>query len=344
MVHVDPILLNVLGKRVNRDVFSAGGALLIPKFAVITLDHLRMLAKHGILLTDDDVLMIGTHRKAKWNDQDKMIDGAVHQVRGIFEEIRETKKIPLADLSTNIVPLIHEVSDVTNLFGLFAALQSKDDYTYRHNIAVGAISSLIGKWLGLGRQDLLQLTTAAMLHDVGKIYIPKHILNKPGRLTDEEYAEMKKHTVYGYELLKETAGIHHREALPALQHHERMDGSGYPHALKQDQIEPFSRIVAVADVFHAMTSARSYRAPSPFYEVLFQMEKDTFGVLDPAITRLFIEKIMNSLIGQTVLLTDESEGTILMVKPYDPLHPLVQVGNRYIDLGKNNSLLIKKIL
>ncbi|MGE7225474.1 HD-GYP domain-containing protein [Paenibacillus sp. PDC88] len=253
-------------------------------------------------------------------------------------------KIPLADLCTNIVPIIHEVSDVTNLLGLFAALQSKDDYTYRHNIAVGAISSLIGKWQGLDRQELTQLAAAAMLHDVGKIFIPQHILNKPGKLTDEEYALMKNHTVFGYELLKKTAGIHHRQALAALQHHERMDGSGYPYGLKQEEIASFSRVVSVADVFHAMTSTRAYRTPSPFYEVLFQMEKDTFGALDPAITRLFIEKIMNSLIGHSVLLTDGNEGTILMVKPHDPAHPLIQVGNRFIDRSKDGSLLIKKIL
>lgn len=92
--------------------------------------------------------------------------------------------------------------------------------------------------------------------------IPLEILNKPGRLTDEEYAIMKKHTIWGYELIKETVGTTKRQALVALQHHERMDGSGYPFGLQRAQIDPFSRIVAGADVFHAMSSRRVYRHPS----------------------------------------------------------------------------------
>jgi len=206
------------------------------------------------------------------------------------------------------------------------------------------IANLIGTWMRLGQQELLQLTTAAFLHDIGKMLIPQDIINKPGKLTEEEYAVMKTHTVLGYELMKETYGITHRQALVALQHHERMDGSGYPFGLTKNRIDLFSRIVSVADIFHAMTSKRAYRNPSPFYEVLFQIEKDTFGVLDPAITRLFIEKIMNYLIGKTVLLTDGREGTILMVQAHDLTHPLIQVGNEFIDLSKDFSVHIKYIL
>src|SRR5690606_28020956 len=95
----------------------------------------------------------------------------------------------------------------------------------------------------------------------------------PGKLTDEEYAIMKKHTIYGYEILNDTVGISHRQALVALQHHERMNGSGYPMGIKRDNIDLFSRIVAVADIFHAMTSNRVYRTHSPFYEVLTEMEE-----------------------------------------------------------------------
>src|SRR5690606_23577733 len=155
--------------------------------------------------------------------------------------------------------LIQNVSENTNVLQLFVALQAKDDYTYRHNIAVGALANLIGNWMNLDHQALMQLTTAALLHDVGKVLISESILNKPGKLTDEEYAIMKKHTIYGYEILNDTVGISHRQALVALQHHERMNGSGYPMGIKRDNIDLFSRIVAVADIFHAMTSNRVYR-------------------------------------------------------------------------------------
>ncbi len=107
--------------------------------------------------------------------------------RKIFEQVRETRSFALADLRNNVIPIIQESAiQGTPLIELFASLQAKDDYTYRHHIGVGAISSLIGSWLRLGHKDLLQLTTAALLHDVGKMLIPEAILNKPGQLTPEE--------------------------------------------------------------------------------------------------------------------------------------------------------------
>ncbi|MCD9022085.1 HD-GYP domain-containing protein [Cohnella silvisoli] len=204
--------------------------------------------------------------------------------------------------SHNIIPMIHHTTEHQNLFGLFATLQSKDDYTYRHNLGVGVISTLIGQWLDMEESDLSELTMAATLHDVGKVKIPLDILNKPGKLTDEEYAMMKKHAEFGYEIIKQTPGTNHRQALVALQHHERQDGSGYPHGIQSSDIDLFSRIIAVADIFHAMSSRRSYRNASPFYDILRQMQNDTFGALDPEITRLFLGKIMQSLIGNEVLL------------------------------------------
>src|SRR5699024_4973525 len=143
---------------------------------------------------------------------------------------------------------------------------------------------------------------------------------------------------------KKTVGTNHRQALVALQHHERMDGSGYPHGIPGDEIDYFSRIVAVADVFHAMTSKRSYRDPSPFYEVLQQMNNDTFGVLDPTITKVFVERIMDSLLGNTVLLTNGMQGKIVLIHNNDPIHPLIKVDDDYIDLRKRNGLHIERLM
>src|SRR5690625_1217891 len=332
---------NLIGKITKRDIYSHRGVLLLPINTVLTYEHVKKLIHHGITLTNTDVSTISSSTQTKYYKHNKIIDETVLEIKKIFEEIRERNKIPLAELRNNIIPIIHIISDETQLIGLLTSLQSKDDYTYRHNIAVSALSGLIGKWMGLGHQALLQLSTAALLHDIGKIYIPKEILNKPGKLTNKEFEMMKNHTVFGYEIIKITVVTNHRQALVALQHHERMDGSGYPFGITEDKIDLFSRIVAVADIFHAMTSERVYRNPSPFYEVLLQLEKDRFGILDPVIIRLFIENIMNSLIGNSVVLTDGSEGTILMIPNHDPVHPLVQVNDHFIDLSRNSSIHIK---
>jgi len=344
MAHSTLELKNAIGKGVYADIFSATGVLLVAASTIITNDHLKILERHGITLTDNDVFAVDTFTDAGSAAFRKMVDEAVVQVGRLFEEVRDTKKVPIAELRSGIIPIIQEAANGSDLYGLFASMQAKDDYTYRHNLAVGTLSSLLGSWLELDHQELLQLTTAALLHDVGKMLIPPEVLNKPDRLTEEEYALMKTHTVQGYEILKETVGVNHRQALVALQHHERMDGSGYPFGLTQQKIDLFSRIVSVADIFHAMTSKRIYRNPSPFYEVLFQMERDTFGVLDPSITKLFIRKIMNTLIGRRVELTDGSEGTILLIHQHDPTHPLIQVGEGFKDLSKDMTLQIRQVL
>lgn len=346
MMSVMDVWNQVIGKKVLNDVFSASGILLVPAATTITAEHVALLEKHGIFLTEADVTDAEPSAPARSSQPQPqiVIDEAVRQAGSLFEGIRGSNKVPVDELRSEVIPMVHEVALNSGLFDLFSELQAKDDYTYRHNIAVGMLSTMIGRWMGLPEHDLLELTTAGLLHDVGKMQIPEEILSKPGKLTDEEFELMKQHTVYGYELLRNTPGISERQALVALRHHERLDGSGYPAGLKGDQIDLFSRIVAVADIFHAMTSPRVYREASEFHEVLYQLNNDAYSALDPTITGVFIHKIMQSLIGQRVLLTNEQQGTVVMVHQYDPLHPLVQIGDEYVDLSKMRTVKIKKVL
>ncbi|GFZ86842.1 HD family phosphohydrolase [Compostibacillus humi] len=332
-------LKEIIGKRSIRDIYDQSGELLVPISTVITYDHIILLEEKGITLKSEDVQDL----EKDFINHSKIINETVEDVRNIFGEIRETKKIPLNELRESIIPIVYEVSDSKYLLPLLSALQAKDDYTYRHNIAVGAIANLIGKWMGLDQQQLLQLTVAGLLHDVGKMLIPETILNKPGKLTYQEFIIMQKHTIYGYEILKETIGVTHRQALVALQHHERMDGSGYPMGIKGDKIDLFSRIVAVADVFHAMTSRRVYQDQFPFYKVVSEIERSMFDSLDPAISIVFIEKIMSALIGSSILLSDGRAGKIVMVPKNYPTRPLIQVGEEFIDLTIHSDLQIEKI-
>lgn len=336
-------LKNVLGKRTNRDIYNKNKVLLVPINTIVTSELIVFLRERNVHLRQEDVQEI-EDMGASFDDDSKMMDETVDVVKAVFGDIRQTKKIPIINLREQVIPMIHEASDGKHLLHLFAALQVKDDYTFRHNIAVGVISNLIGKWMKLDHQELLQLTTAALLHDVGKTQIPKNILNKSGTLTSEEFQVMKKHTIYGYEILRETVGITHRQALVALQHHERMDGSGYPMGVKRNDIDLFSRIVSVADVFHAMSSNRVYQNQFPFYKVIAEMERDMFGILDPEITLLFIKKTMSSLVGNIVLLTDGRKGTILTVSRNNPTRPLIKIEDEFIDLSQDLSLQIEQVI
>ncbi|TKC20173.1 HD-GYP domain-containing protein [Robertmurraya kyonggiensis] len=274
----------------------------------------------------------------------KEIDVATIHMKELFHDVGNGGELSLEILHENIFPTIKQAAKIPHLYHLFYELNEKDEYTYRHTICVGIIATMIGKWLNLPPKDLNDLTLGATLHDIGKAKISTEILHKPGKLTKEEYDEMKLHTIYGYELLKNIDSINENVALIALQHHEREDGKGYPLGLAGHQISYLSKIVAVADVFHAMSSERVYHRASPFYAVMKQMQNDAFGKLDPNIVLTFMNKIMNSLVGKRVLLTDQSVGTILMIDPYDPIRCLIQTDERLIDLRYSQSIQIEKVL
>lgn len=341
---LDIDMSHLVGKRNNINIFSKDRTLLIPALKIITYKDIELLKENRVTLTLDDVVPVSKPSTSKVVEQEEKIDQAVEEIRAVFHDIRNMKKIPIKYIREKIVPTLFIVKESYEILRLFTALQSKDDYTYRHNIAVGAISNLIGTWLKLPEQELLQLTTAALLHDVGKMFVPEEILNKPGPLTDEEFEEMKKHTIYGYEILKETTGINHRQALVALQHHERMDGSGYPYQLQRKQIDLFSRIVAVADVFHSMSSNRIYKARSPFYAVMAEMKREMFSRLDPEITYTFIHQTMRALIGSKVLLNDGREGKIIFVPHNNPTNPLILVNHQFINLQFTRDIRIVQII
>ncbi|MGG4146417.1 HD-GYP domain-containing protein [Paenibacillus algorifonticola] len=327
-----------LGKQLAQDLFNHNGVLVAPAHTVLDQEQLDLIYRHAIELEERDI----KRDKGKSQAQGKM-DGCTLYMAELFEQIRYAKQIPVLQIREKIIPSINELSELPDFYELLGALQSKDDYSYRHNIGVGVLSTLIGKWLDMDERDLMQLTMAATLHDIGKTKISNEILNKPALLDPKEFDLMKKHTIFGYEMLKETVGINHIQALVALQHHERQDGSGYPLGLRSEQIAPLSKIVAVADVFHAMTSDRPYRRALPFYETLIQMNNNIFGEFDPQISKLFMDKMMQSMLGHQVLLTNNEIGSIVLINPQNALRPLVKMNDNFIDLSRDTSLHILKV-
>jgi HD-GYP domain-containing protein (c-di-GMP phosphodiesterase class II) len=171
---------------------------------------------------------------------------------------------------------------------LVSAIDQKDNYTCGHAERVGWLAVLTGRALGLGDEDLQQIEWAGLLHDVGKIGVSEAILNKPGKLTDEEFEIMKRHPRMSYEVLKPVASL--GAILGAvLHHHENHDGSGYPDKLAGEQIPLQARIIHVVDIFDALTSTRSYRRGFDLHKAFGILESDSGRVTDPRVTRAFID-------------------------------------------------------
>ncbi len=274
---------------------KANPPLTIPKIDFI----MEELKKGEFPLTEDHV-----QPNVKIHER---INEASLQIKNIFQDIRKEGKIQLEKIElikAEVAPVIAEAARNPDIYYLFEEMQANNEYTYRHNIGVGIIATYLGMKLGLSKENLSALTLAATLHDVGKTRISDSILEKPGKLTAAEYEEMKRHTIYGYELLKNIPGIPPSLALTALQHHEREDGQGYPLGLKGNDIHHHSKIVAIADVFHAMSSNRVYHQAMPFYKVIEQMNSDMFSKFNPEILLEFVSRLMSTLVGNEVMLTN----------------------------------------
>ena len=203
-------------------------------------------------------------------------------------------------------------------------IYTTDNYLYSHSVNVGIYSATLGMTMGLKRDELIDLGIGAMLHDIGKTQIPQEILNKPGKLTDEEYEIMKEHAMIGYQILKEQPDIPLRSAHCALQHHERLDGTGYPRRLKADQIHLFGQIVGIADVYDALTSNRVYRKgylPHEALEILFA----STGGFDPDLIAKFRDHIALYPIGLMVKLNTGEQAVVVDINTRFPQRPIVRV-------------------
>lgn len=218
------------------------------------------------------------------------------------------------------------------VFDMLHSLRNFDDLTYSHSVNVALISSIIGQWMRLPVQDIHQLTIAGMVHDIGKTQIPDEILNKPGKLTDQEFAIMKKHVDIGYDILKNRQ-IDNRIREAALFHHEKCDGSGYPFGLSGDKIPTFAKILAVADIYDALTADRIYRKAVCPFTAIRMLEEDSFTKLDPKYTLPFLRNVVSSYIHNNVKLDNGEIGEVVMINDRNLSRPIVKINNRFIDLS-----------
>ncbi len=210
------------------------------------------------------------------------------------------------------------------LFDMLSNMHTVEDPIYAHSLNVALIARCMGKWLKFPKGDLNILTLCGLLHDIGKTQIPEAILNKPGRYTDEERELMQSHPLLGVKLLK-NKGFDSRIIASALQHHERHDGSGYPRGLTDDEIEDFASIIAIADVYDAMTCARAHRDPLCSFQVIHEFEKDGLQKYNTKYLLTFLERIANTYNNSRVILSDARTGHVVYINKSNLSRPVIQL-------------------
>ncbi len=227
------------------------------------------------------------------------------------------------------------VGSGSQILDMLICIRNLDDLTFVHGTNVSLLCGAFAQWLGYSKEDTEQLILAGLLHDIGKLEIPDSILKKKGALTKEEYDIIKGHAKIGYELLK-NQGLDKRVLMAVLQHHERTDGSGYPDGTVGTGIDEFAKIVAICDVYDAMTAARCYRGPICPLEVLNMFETEGLTKYDPKYLFIFMERVVSAYLHQYVLLNDGSVGEIIMINKHAPARPIVKLlDSDCLDLSKD---------
>jgi putative nucleotidyltransferase with HDIG domain len=349
------------------DVIDKEGRLLVSKNTVLTIETLEKLKKFSsrkvfsmkVLLSE---LNIKTVVKLENGSVQEVASSQIKMehtkerlvIKEKFEEMHKSIKQSFDELSRNNTSpkvkkeLDNTVEEIKNnlsvnieLLNEILDVKATDEYLYNHSLNVAVISNLIGGWIGLEQKDLDILILAGLVHDIGKLRVDPAILNKPGKLTDEEFTEMKKHPEYSYQMLMEM-GYKDNAILKAVTfHHEKEDGSGYPLKISGDKITIHAKILAIADIFDAMTSNRVYKARVSPFKVLEMFQNQNFGKLDYKIIMVFIKRFTENYVGSEVILSNNQRAKIVSLNAYEITKPLLVTSEgKFIDISREREVQI----
>ena len=271
---------------------------------------------------------------------------ALNELEDVFIDIIEFKGINFDQnrLLEKVAPLYHSKTSL-DILTLLQTMGGSEDTVYAHSINVALVSRAIGKWLKMSKVELDALTMAGLLHDLGKANVPPEILNKAGKLTDEEFDLIKKHALDGRKILKEVKGIDPRFLNAASQHHERSDGTGYPRGLTDDEIDDFAAIISIADVYDAMTASRSYRTAMCPFQVIAAFERDGLSKYRTKFILTFLEHIAMAHQNSLVVLSNGSRGRVVYINQASLSRPIVELSDgSMLDLSRQHELSISSIL
>jgi len=232
-------------------------------------------------------------------------------VNQVMHNVKLGQRIELDTVETLADGLLGSVFRNKDALSCLGRIRQKDRYLLEHSVNLSVLMSVFGKAREVERATLHKAVVGALLHDIGKVMVPNTVLQKPSRLSDQEFEKMKAHATYSHDLLMSTPGISDLTIQVASQHHERMDGSGYPNGLKGDEICTYGRMVAIVDVYDAITADRCYHKGMPPTSALKKLLEWSGGHLDPMLVQEFIRCVGIYPVGSLVRLKSDHLGIVV---------------------------------
>lgn len=331
------------GMIVAEDIYNNFGAILIHKNSILDLYSISKLEYQNI----DSIKVYNEYTPIHTNESDieAIYDESFSDFKSMVKDIGNGKSVDTIMVQNIVGELKDNFASVNDIINCLNRIRDADDYTYSHSINVSLLSSLIAKWLGMGEIQCKLLSYCGLLHDIGKSRISPEILNKPGVLTSKEFEEIKKHPVIGYKILENNVAIHKDVGLGVLMHHEREDGSGYPFGVKSHQINVYAKIVAISDMFDAMTSNRIYKKKQTPFDVFQIYESEYLTKCDTHILLTFLRRIASFYIGSKVRLSNDLWGEIIFINDKAISKPMIKMeDSSIIDLSKEPDIFIKELI
>ena len=261
---------------------------------------------------------------------------AEHFEANLMKSLHRNEPFRANELLKETMALLHQDRQEISVFDMLLNMHNTEDSVCNHCIDVALICNILSRWLHFSETDQMMATACGLFHDVGKFMLPAGILRKPGKLTPDEFEIIKTHTTEGFHLLGRYSSIPEPVKNAALMHHEKCDGSGYPYGLKGDDIDRFSKIVTIADIFDAMTSERVYRAAMCPFSVIKYFEDDGIQKYEIKFILTFLENVSNAYLNHKVTLSNGMEGNVIFINPDNYSRPVVRTeNNEIIDLQKS---------
>lgn len=329
------------GMRIDQSIVDRMDRTLIAKYTILDqymIDSLKRLRISGVYVSEgeeeatetdyDKLPAVVKSNLAKYREPDpakvQLTDTVKKRVSSAMQYLYNNTECEIFMDTTHSITgeLLKAIDDNDALAVDISVLKTSDEYTFKHSVDVATVAMIVAKKQGLPKEDIHNIGIAGLLHDIGKSKIPLEILNKPGRLDDEEFAVMKRHSEFGYEILKNKEGISPAIALAVLQHHEKMNGKGYPFGYAADKIIPYAKILSVADVYDALVTERPYKKPFTqrnAIELIMSMTEE----LDLPSMRSFLNSVILYPVDSTVQLSTGENARVVKNNAHSVLRPTV---------------------